>query len=352
MCYVARHCGCFSSKPHSRQPDRYPSMSFMRLSDIVAVLPLSARTGAQSALHPRGEGASRIAEISWVLFAGAAVIFVVVAIMLILAMYGTPRMRVLLSRRMLIIGAGIAFPVVVLTALLVYTLGAATPMVRAETPAAARIEVIGEMWWWRVRYLDADDRLLFETANDIRIPAGRPVEFILKSDNVIHSFWVPNLAGKLDMVPGHVNHLFVQAGEPGVFRGQCAEYCGAQHANMMLDVQALAPQAYQAWLAAQARDAQEPTNGVLRLGKQIFMQNCVACHAVRGTEAKGTLGPDLTHVGSRHSLASGVLPNNVGALAGWIAGSQHIKPGNQMPSFNQLSSEGLRAVAQYMESLK
>lgn len=319
---------------------------------VLAVLPFPAGAGVQSALDPRGEAAGRIAEISWVLFIGAAVIFLLVIAVLSLALYGPQRLRGVLGRRSLIVGAGIAFPVVVLSALLVYSLNAAGFLSRAATPSGPRIEVMGEMWWWRVRYLDSDGRLLFETANDIRIPSGQPVEIVLKSDNVIHSFWVPNLAGKLDMVPGHINRLRVQAREPGIFRGQCAEYCGAQHAKMMFHVQALAPDDFLAWLALQQEPAREPIGSMLQVGKQYFMNACAQCHAVRGTAAIGTLGPDLTHVGSRLSLAAGVLPNNVGTLAGWIAGSQHIKPGNQMPSFNLLSGEGLRAVAQYMESLK
>lgn len=319
---------------------------------LLVMLPLPGWAGVQSALHPGSEDAGRIVEISWVLFIGAALIFLLLLAMLFLALAGPPALRRLLGRRSVIIGAGIAFPVIVLSALLVYALNAASSMVRAGTQPVLRIEVIGEMWWWRLRYLDHDGRTMFETANDIRIPSGLPVEFVLKSDNVIHSFWVPNLAGKLDMVPGHVNRLRVQANEPGVFRGQCAEYCGAQHAKMMFDVQAMAPDAFQTWLASQRQPAREPADARLRSGKQTFMQACAQCHAIRGTQAAGTLGPDLTHIGSRLSLAAGVLPNNAGTLAGWIAASQRIKPGNHMPSFDQLSGEDLRAVAHYMESLQ
>jgi cytochrome c oxidase subunit 2 len=327
-------------------------MLLTRHTVLLTVLPLPVWADVQSALHPKSEQASRIADIGWMMFFGATLIFLLVMVMLILALHGPARMRGLLGRRSLIVGAGIAFPVLVLSALLVYSLGAASSMVRDDTPVAARIEVTGEMWWWRVRYLDNHGRPMFETANDIRIPSGLPVELVLKSDNVIHSFWVPNLAGKLDMVPGHVNRLRVQADAPGRFRGQCAEYCGAQHAKMMLDVQALSPDDFQAWLESQRQPAQSPADTRLQAGQQYFLQACAQCHTIRGTGAAGTLGPDLTHIGSRLSLAAGVLPNNVGTLAGWIAGSQHIKPGNQMPSFNQLSGEDLRAVAQYMESLK
>lgn len=319
---------------------------------LLALLPIQVSAGVQSVLHPNGEGASRIAQISWIMFIGAGVIFLLVMILLALALYGRPQARKRLGRRSLIVAAGLAFPVAVLSALLAYNLKAASSLARTDGPPAVRIAVIGEMWWWRVQYLDDEGRLLFETANDIRIPYGLPVEFVLRSDNVIHSFWVPNLAGKLDMIPGHVNRLRVQAKEAGLFRGQCAEYCGAQHAKMMFDVQALSPAGFQRWVAAQRQPAREPANAGLRLGQRLFMQACAQCHTIRGTRAAGTLGPDLTHIGSRRSVAAGVLPNNVGTLAGWIADSQHIKPGNQMPSFNHLSGEELRALAQYVGSLE
>lgn len=322
------------------------------LTALSAAAPVLAWAENQSALEPRGSNAAVIADLSWVLFVGGGVIFVAVMLLAALAVFAPASLRAVLGRRGLIIGGGIVFPVVVLSALLVYSLMAAATLVSADEPAAARVEVTGEMWWWRVRYLDGDGKPQMETANEIRIPAGRPVDLLLASNNVIHSFWVPNLAGKVDMIPGHVNKLRIQADTPGVFRGQCAEYCGAQHANMAFYVVAMAPSAYESWLAAEHAPAREPQTARLQAGKQYFMHACASCHTVRGTEAAGKLGPDLTHVGSRTSLAAGTLPNNVGAMAGWIAGSQHIKPENRMPSFNELSGEGLRAVAAYMESLK
>ena len=327
-------------------------MAYPFIAACLAVLPPLAQAGIQSALTPKGEHAARIAEITWVLFIGGAAIFTVVMIFLAFALFGPARMRTWLANRSIIVGGGIVFPVVALTALLIYTFIGASALARNEEPAAARIEVVGELWWWRVRYLDPGGKVLFETANDIRIPAGQPVDVLLKSDNVIHSFWVPNLAGKIDTIPGHVNRLRVRADAPGIFRGQCAEYCGTQHAKMSFHVLALTPGEYAAWVGAQRAPAVEPRNASLQAGKQYFMHACARCHTIRGTEAGGTLGPDLTHVGSRHTIGAGVLPNNVGALAGWIAGSQHIKPGNQMPSFNELSGEGLRTLAHYMESLQ
>lgn len=321
---------------------------------LAAALPASADPRAPALLPapPAGEGASDVANISNVLYIGGTAIFLAVAALIAVALFGPVAWRRRLSGPSLIVGAGIAFPVVALTALLVYVLSEASSMARAGATVAVRIEVTGELWWWRVRYLDAAGKPVFETANDIRIPAGEWVEFVLKSDNVIHSFWIPELGGKLDMIPGHVNRLRVRALGAGRYTGQCAEYCGAQHANMKFDVQAMAPDAFQAWLTAQAQPAAPAAGPTLRQGERVFQQACAQCHTVRGTSAAGTLGPDLTHVGSRLSLAAGVLPNNVGALAGWIAGSQHIKPGNPMPSFDQLPGEDLRAVAHYLESLK
>lgn len=311
---------------------------------LIAGLPTAAWA------QPSGEDAARIADIGWVLYVGATAIFVGVAALIALSMFGPAPLRHRISRPALIVGAGIVFPVVALTALLVYVL-TPSPTAAREAAYAARIEVTGELWWWRVRYLDAQGGLLFETANEIRIPAGKPVQFLLKSGNVIHSFWIPELGGKLDMIPGRVNTMRALARTPGTFRGHCAEYCGAQHAQMRFDVQAVDAAAFDAWVQAQRQPARaaEPA---LRQGERLFVQACAQCHTVRGTAAGGTLGPDLTHVGSRPTLAAGILPNNVGAMGGWIAGSQQIKPGNAMPSFDRWPGEDLRAVASYLESLK
>lgn len=320
---------------------------------LLIAAPALAHGGMQSAFDAKGRDAAQILEITWVLFIGGGLIFIAVMALALLALFGPPAMRASIGRHAWIIGGGIAFPVIVLSALLIYTFLAASSMVQAKEPPAAHIEVTGELWWWRVKYLDEAGKTLLETANEIHIPAGRPVELTLISDNVIHSFWVPNLAGKIDMIPGHVNKLRVQADAPGSFRGQCAEYCGAQHARMALFVVAQTPEGYAAWLAAQSRPAGEPGARVLQHGRQLFLDNrCGLCHTIRGTPANGALGPDLTHVGSRLTIAAGVLPNTQGTIAGWITDSQHIKPGNRMPAFNQFSAEDLRALSAYLESLQ
>lgn len=308
----------------------------------------------QSALHARGQDAAQILDITWVLFVGGGLIFAAVMLLAALALLGPAAARSALARHACIIGGGIAFPVLVLSALLVYTLVAASTMLQArQAPAAAHIQVAGELWWWRVKYLDSGAKTLLETANEIRIPAGQPVDLDLVSENVIHSFWVPSLAGKIDMIPGRVNRLRLHAGAPGVFRGQCAEFCGAQHARMALHVVVMDPREYAAWLEGRRRPAVEPGGPLLRQGQALFEENrCGVCHTIRGTAATGSAGPDLTHVGSRLSLAAGTMPNSVGAMAAWIVGNQHIKPGSRMPAYKQFSGEELRALSAYLESLQ
>ncbi|MGQ0544619.1 MAG: cytochrome c oxidase subunit II [Betaproteobacteria bacterium] len=289
----------------------------------------------QSILNPQGPAADAIAELSWVLILGAAAIFVAVMAIAAYALLG--RRRTALSSGVMIVAGGVVFPVVTLSALLVYSLVRSAGLEPAG-PAALRIEVTGEQWWWRVRYPD------FETANEIRLPVGRPVELVLKSADVIHSFWVPALAGKLDMVPGRVNRVRVRADRPGEFRGQCAEYCGGPHGLMALYVVAVPENEFDEWSEKQQRSAS--------VENPLFVAHCGACHTVRGTKAAGVRGPDLTHVGSRLSIGAGLLPNNPGALAAWIASSQHLKPGNLMPSFEHFSGRELRELAAYLEGLR
>jgi cytochrome c oxidase subunit 2 len=297
----------------------------------------------QSILNPQGAGAALIAELAWVLFIGAALIFVAVMALAAYAILGRRESTARLSQNMLIVGGGIVFPAVTLLALLLYSLLRTGSLPPHEAPAL-RIQVIGEQWWWRVHYLRRDGSRDFATANEIRLPVGEPVELLLESADVIHSFWVPVLAGKLDMIPGKTNRLRVRADHPGTFRGQCAEYCGGPHAFMALFVVAQEPGTFEQWAEKQRKPAAQ--------SNALFDSHCGACHTVRGTTAAGILGPDLTHVGGRMSLGAGLLPNNAGALAGWIASSQHLKPGNLMPSFPMFSGEDLGGLASYLESLK
>lgn len=296
----------------------------------------------QSALHPHGPDAAVLAEIFWVLFIGGAVVFALVMAAAAWAAFGSRR-PAWLGKTGLIVGGGVAFPVVVLFALLLYSLMRAGALSAGAAPAL-RVEVTGHQWWWHIAYLAPDGAVDFVSANELRIPVGQPVEVRLRSADVLHSFWVPSLAGKLDLIPGKDNRLRISAERAGRFRGQCAEYCGGPHAQMAFFVVAQEEHAFEAWRQGQRRPASS--------SNELFNARCAACHTVRGTPAAGTLGPDLTHVGSRVSIGAGILPNNAGAIAGWIASSQHIKPGNLMPSFNELSAEELTALAAYVEGLK
>ena len=206
---------------------------------------------------------------------------------------------------------------------------------------------------WRVRYLGEGGRPAFSTANEIVVPVGSPIAVSVTAADVIHSFWIPNFGGKIDMIPGRLNRLNFTAERPGIYRGVCAEFCGDQHARMAFDVVALEPAAFEAWRENQAKPAPEPDLPLLVRGRELFRAGgCGSCHVVRGTEADGRFGPDLTHVGSRRTIGAGQFPNNVGTLAGWIANTQHIKPGVRMPSYGSFTGEDLRALAGYLESLK
>ena len=304
----------------------------------------------QSVLDPYGPEAAAVAQITWILFAGGAAIFVLVMGIMAYAVFARRDHAARLGGRTLIIGGGIVFPVVVLGTLLVY-LGLVGPLAPTQEPAL-RVEVVGEQWWWRVHYLDRDGRRDFATANEIRVPVGQPVELVLKSADVIHSFWVPALAGKLDMIPGRELRLRLRADREGQYRGQCAEYCGGPHALMAFFVVAEGRDAFARWVEAQRKEAAPSRDAPAQAGERLFAAHCSACHAVRGTRAAGALGPDLTHVASRLTIGAGLLPNNAGTLAAWIASSQHLKPGNLMPAFSALSTDELRALAAYLGGLR
>jgi cytochrome c oxidase subunit 2 len=214
------------------------------------------------------------------------------------------------------------------------------------------VEVVGHQWWWEVRYADTSAHGRFVTANEVHIPVGRPVRFILTAADVIHSIWVPNLSGKKDLVPGYQQEIWFQADTAGTYRGQCAEFCGQQHAKMAMFVIAEPQADYERWVRAQRQPASPASTPAVAAGERVFMSGtCAMCHAVSGTQAGSAAGPDLTHVASRRTLAAGTIPNNRGNLAGWIVDPQRIKPGNHMPP-NALSSEDLDALLTYLQSLK
>ena len=305
------------------------------------------------ALDPAGPFAEPVSVLSWVLLAMGGAVLLTVLLALGLALFGPRRWRRRLGGPWLVWIGGLAFPVVVLSALLIYGLSLTGVLSQAPAPGEMRVRVTGEMWWWRVAYLNADGREVMQDANEVHIPVGRPVVFELDAADVIHSFWVPRLGGKRDMIPGRRNVLRLQADAPGVYAGQCAEYCGGPHALMGFVVVAHTPEAFEAWRAQRAAPARAPVGPLAMRGAEVFASaGCGACHTIRGSVANGLAGPDLTHVGSRRTLGAGILPSNRGTLAGWISDSQAIKPGNRMPAYPVLQGRDLQALAAYLEGLR
>jgi cytochrome c oxidase subunit II len=323
-----------------------------RAAAFACVLSLMGCGGVQSALDPAGGDARQIYWLTVIMTVGGALTFLLVTGLLLYAIFAPPERRAWLGSRRTIVYGGLAFPIVILSALLPYGL-----IVMRDTdvpmPGALPVEVIGEQYWWRVKYPAEGEKPEFSTANELVVPVGRPVAVSVTAADVIHSFWIPNFGGKIDMIPGRINRLNFTAERPGIYRGVCAEFCGDQHARMAFDMVALEPAAFEAWRSEQAKPAQEPDVPQLARGRELFrIGGCGSCHVVRGTEAHGAFGPDLTHVGSRRTIGAGQFPNNVGTLAGWIANTQHIKPGVRMPSYGSFTGEDLRALAGYLESLK
>jgi cytochrome c oxidase subunit 2 len=337
------------------------AVSGKALATASLLLALTACSGEQAVLAPRGPAGDVLARFSWQLFAGGAAIFVGTMAMFAVGLFMPERTKGTAPIKLIIFG-GVVFPIVVLAGLSIYTalVGGWVDLGRTAKANAVQplqINVDGVMWWWKVEYPLADGGSV-KSANEIHVPVGHPVEIHLTTQDVIHSFWVPTLHGKMDLIPGRTNRITIQMDEPGVVRGQCAEFCGLQHTLMSFWVVAHPPDEFDAWMEAQRLPAVEPGTPELARGRDAFLASgCGSCHRVRGleegeTKAGGEIGPDLTHIGSRLSLGAAALPNGVGPLSGWIAGSQQIKPGNRMPSYHHLDGDILTALAGYLESLK
>jgi cytochrome c oxidase subunit 2 len=300
--------------------------------------------------------AERITRLTWFMIILAAIVYVVVIALMLVAMRRNrraPRDTVILSDpgpRWIVIG-GLIMPAVVLGAVLVFSLWA-MGRERVERPGLT-IDVTGHQWWWEATYRFADLPDQFRTANELHIPVNVPVRIALTTNDVIHSFWVPQLQGKIDLIPGDTNQLRLVAKRAGTYRGVCSEFCGAEHAKMGMVVVAEDSATFRQWARKELGDAAIPTDSLAAEGKRLFESApCSLCHTVRGTSAKATLGPDLTHIGSRSTIAAGTLPNTVGNLEAWIANAQAIKPGALMPTLSVFSGQQLRAVATYVASLK
>lgn len=336
----------------------------MRRSATAGAAPLlllAGCEGAQSVLNPEGYAAAQIAELWWLMFIlGSAVWLVVVGLAVYVFFFrrGKASERPIAQRtegderRARWVVGGVVVSLLILVTVFISSVLTGRSIQAMTTPEPLTIEVIGHQWWWEVRYQDPVPARRFETANELHIPAGRPVRLQLRSNDVIHSFWVPNLAGKTDLLPGRTNTLWVRANEPGIFRGQCAEFCGLQHAKMAFTLVVHTPTEYAAWVAHQLAPARAPVAPLQQQGQLVFMsRGCVLCHSIRGTPARADAGPDLTHLASRRTLAAGILPNTRGHLGGWITNPQVIKPGNRMPRV-PLDSEELQALLAYLESLQ
>jgi cytochrome c oxidase subunit II len=327
-----------------------------RSAPMTSAVALGACSTPMSMFSDASDAAASVSKLGWfMIWLSAAIFALVVALMVggILRNRSRSATEVDLEDKGAgwLIWGGAVFPGVVLLALFVVSMMAMSRF-PARNPAVT-IRVVGHQWWWEAVYESPDHRVQFRTANEIHIPVGRPARLLLTSADVIHSFWVPRLQGKLDVIPGDTNDLRIVAKHAGRYVGACAELCGVQHANMGILVVADDPATFARWTAAQRAPAAAPADSIAAAGRRLFVGGpCVQCHTVRGTSAAGQLAPDLTHFGSRTTLAAGTLPNELGNLEGWIANPQSIKPGTKMPTITAYSGAELVAVATYLSSLK
>ena len=324
---------------------------------------ITACSAPQSPLNPHAAESSQILTLGATFFAIALVTYLVVNAVLVAAL--VRRRRTVLPETPEVapvdqdesrLGRHVRNATILTAVLLAVYVGGTWAVEARVTPTSRErpleIEVVARQWWWEMRYKDSVPSQTFITANELHLPVGRPVLVTLRSEDVIHSFWVPALHGKKDLVPGKVNTLAFTPRETGTFRGQCAEFCGHQHAHMAFDVVVESPDAFDAWVAAQRTPARPPSDALRARGQQVFLgKSCPMCHNIQGARAYGTRGPDLTHVASRRSLAAGTLPNTKGHLAGWIIDPGRQKPGTKMPP-NPMSGEELEALLAYLGGLE
>jgi cytochrome c oxidase subunit II len=314
--------------------------------------------GEHSAHAPAGPQAFLLDRLGDLLYLIAAVVFVLVVAALLAAIFRRRRgdedvQDPVRERRMaMAVAVAAGSTVATLVAVLLFTFGSGRRLTATPPPGALQIRVTGRQWWWEVEYRDSLPTRWAVAANEIHVPVGRPVVFELQGSDVIHSFWVPNLGVKRDMLPDQTTSIWFRADSAGVYRGQCAEFCGYQHAKMAFLVVAEPPDRFTAWLERQRDSARTPSDSVARHGKEVFLgSSCPLCHTVGGTPAAGGTGPDLTHLASRRTIAAGALPNTRGHLAGWVLDPQRIKPGAGMPP-TALEPDELQALLAYLGSLR
>ena len=342
---------------------RFCDIAILQLLMTLPVEALSTLNGVHNVLKPAGPQAAHIAELWYLTVLICGVVFIAILAAVIYSLWRAPRVNadahpdlsVLTQNesktRHSVIVAVIA-STVLLIVLVIASILTDRDLENLSLVDALHIEVTGHQWWWEVRYDDEDVSKVFTTANEIHVPVGKPVILTLKANDVIHSFWVPNLTGKADLIPGRTSTLRFRADQPGTYRGQCAEFCGHQHTFMAFQVIAQEPQDFESWRSAQQQPASEPQDARAVQGKRVFMQSpCAICHAIQGTDAQAINGPDLTHIASRKALAAGTLKNTPENLAKWITNPQGIKPGTNMPP-TALAPEDLQALVAYLEELK
>jgi cytochrome c oxidase subunit II len=322
---------------------------------VFAVLVLAGCGGKQNTLAPASKPEHQISTLFWIMMTGAWIGFALIVGLLTLGWVrrkheGLPWGGGERAATGIVIGLGVAVPIVILTVLFVYSNIVVVNSTAAPKPGttARTIAVVGHQWFWEIRY--PGTRAV--TANEIHIPVNTRIKVIGTTSDVIHSFWVPELNRKIDLIPGHTNHLLLVADRPGVYRGQCAEFCGLQHAHMSMSVYADPPARFRQWLAGQSRPAREPRTDQERRGREIFLSHtCSGCHTILGTNAQSRIGPDLTHVGSRATLGALTIPNTPDDMRRWIHDPQQFKDGAKMPSLH-LSDREVDEVVAYLESLK
>jgi cytochrome c oxidase subunit 2 len=314
-----------------------------------------------------GPQAARIEWLWWVMLWTTTAVYLAVMLWLLLAyMRGRRQARTEpgLARRRpaieaisdlsmtVIVSVAVAASVAILLGLLIASVWTNRAVASLGASSAVTIKVTGHQWWWEAEYESGTPSEQFKTANELHIPVGRPVVLKVTSTDVIHSIWIPNLQGKRDLIPGYTTAIWLQADKPGLYRGQCAEFCGVQHAHMALYVTAESNEDYEKWRAGMITPSVEPSTDAQRRGRDVFLHaTCVQCHTIRGTIAGATVGPDLTHLASRGSIGAGTLPNRRGHLAGWVVDPQQIKVGVHMPP-NSVRSDDLQYLLTYLEALK
>jgi cytochrome c oxidase subunit 2 len=324
----------------------------------------AAFAGIQSSLDPAGIQAARINHLWWYFFWVCAVVYVLVLLAVLfvsiarrlpsdlpaLSPFELPKSTEHRIARVVTVLVGMT--ILILFTFLLSEFFTGRRLYARTDPNPLQIKVIGRQWFWQFDYSDPVTSNSLTAYNELHVPVGRDVLFTLQSNDVIHSFWVPNLHGKKDLVPGYPTTTWFRADKEGVFRGQCAEFCGAQHAHMRFVVVAEAESKFKQWYSDALSTAHSPDTDSRARGQQVFLSTtCAVCHMISGTDARATIGPDLSHIASRPFIGAGTLPNNRGNLAAWIVDPQHIKPGIKMPP-NPLEPADLQALLDYLESLK